>query len=153
MPAISKVFEYLSMAKVAGSADEARLMGILNAKSRISMNRRRVLSDAKSLVLELAEDYAPPIPTTLRLPGETGFTALKMAIGNFRANGKATAHDEVVSEALAYVLTGGTTDITQESTEQDILKLEHEMFMELCKTEGTRLRIAHMLETSKPLRN
>lgn len=153
MPAISKAFELISLAKVAGSAEEARDMGILNAQSRITMNRRRVLSDAKALCAALAKDYAAPQRTTLRLPGSAGFTALKMAIDNFHSSGKATPHDVVVSEALAYVLTGGDTDITREVTEEDVLKLEHDMFMLLAKTEGTRLRIKHMLETSKPLRN
>lgn len=153
MPAISKVFETISMAKVAGSAADAQDMLILNAKSRISMNRRRVLADAKALALELAMNYAPPEARTICLPGETGYTALKLAVDNFRKNGKATPHDEVVSLALARVLTGGDTDITREVSEQDILNLEHDMFMELCKTQGTRDRIAAMLNTSKPLRN
>lgn len=153
MPAISKAFETISLAKVSGSAEEAREMGILNAKSRITMNRRRVLSDAKALCIALGQDYVAPQKVTLRLPGNAGFTALKMAIENFRANGKATPHDVVVSEALAYVLTGGDTDITRETSEEDVLKLEHDMFMLLAKTEGTRLRIKSMLETSKPLRN
>ena len=153
MPAISKAFEYISMAKVAGSAAEAQEMLIMNTKSRISMNRRRVLADAKSLALELAQNYVPPETRTLRLPGETGYTALKLAVDNFRKNGKATPHDETVSLALARVLTGGDTDITQEVTEQQLLDLEHDMFMELCKTEATRDRIAAMLNTSKPLRN
>lgn len=153
MPAISKAFEYISMAKVAGSAAEAQEMLIMNSASRISMNRRRVLADAKALALKLADNYTPPEARTIRLPGETGYTALKLAVDNFRKNGKATPHDEVVSLALARVLTGGDTDITRELTEQDILNLEHEMFMELCKTTATRDRIAAMLNTSKPLRN
>ncbi len=153
MPAISKVFEYISMAKVAGSAAEAQEMLILNAKSRISMNRRRVLADAKTLALELAVNYAPPETRTVRLPGASGYTALKLAVDNFRKNGKATPHDETVSLALARVLTGGDTDITQEVSEQQLLDLEHDMFMELCKTDATRDRIAAMLNTSKPLRN
>ena len=153
MPAISKVFETISMAKVAGSAAEAQDVMILNSKSRITMNRRRVLADAKSLCLELAQDYKAPEPATLRLPGETAYTALKLAVDNFRKNGKATPHDETVSLALARVLTGGDTDITRELTEQDILNLEHEMFMELVHTKQTRDRIAAMLNTSKPLRN
>lgn len=153
MPAISKVFEYISTAKVAGSAQEAQEMMILNGRSRISMNRRRVLADAKALSLELAKDYKAPEPFTVRLPGETGYTALMMAVGNFRANGKATPHDEVVCAALAKVLTGGDTDITQEVTEQQLLDLEHEYFMQLVHTQATRERIAHMLNTSKPLRN
>jgi 3-hydroxyacyl-CoA dehydrogenase len=153
MPAIAKVFEYLSMAKVSGSAAEAQDMMILNSKSRITMNRRRVLSDAKTLCLDLAKDYKAPEQFTIRLPGATGYTALKLAVDNFRKNGKATPHDEVVSLALARVLTGGDTDMTREMTEQDILDLEHEVFMELVNTQQTRDRIAHMLHTSKPLRN
>ena len=153
MPALSKAFEYISMAKVAGSAQEAQQMLILNARSRISMNRRRVLADAKTLALELAKDYQPPIPRGYRLPGESGYLALKMAVDNFRTSGKATAHDEVVSLALARVLTGGDTDPTQEVSEQQLLDLERELFMELVHTRGTQARIAHMLATSKPLRN
>ncbi|MFZ4541629.1 MAG: 3-hydroxyacyl-CoA dehydrogenase/enoyl-CoA hydratase family protein, partial [Rickettsiales bacterium] len=153
MPAISKAFEYISMAKVAGSAAEAQEMLILNAQSGITMNRRRVLADAKARALELAQNYVPPEKRTIRLPGETGYVALKLAVDSFRKNGKATPHDETVSLALARVLTGGDTDITREVTEQDLLDLEHEMFMELCKTTETRDRIAAMLNTSKPLRN
>ena len=153
MPAISKVFEYISMAKVAGSAIEAQDMMILNKQSRIVMNRRRVLSDAKTLCLDLTQSYVPPTPRTVRLPGATGYTALQLAVDNFRKSGKATPHDEVVSMHLARVLTGGDTDITQEVTEQQILDLEHDMFMELVHTKATRDRIAHMLNTSKPLRN
>jgi 3-hydroxyacyl-CoA dehydrogenase len=153
MPAISKAFEYISMAKVAGSAQEAKEMLILNAASRITMNRRRVLADAKSLALELAKNYQPPVPQTYRLPGASGALALKLAVDNFRMSGKATAHDEVVSLALARVLTGGDSDVTQEVSEQQLLDLEREMFMQLVHTKATQERIAHMLATNKPLRN
>jgi 3-hydroxyacyl-CoA dehydrogenase len=153
MPAISKAFEYISMAKVAGSAQEAQAMLILNAASRITMNRRRVLAEAKSLALELAKDYQPPTPRSFRLPGASGYLALKMAVDNFRMSGKATVHDEVVSLALARVLTGGDTDAMQEVSEQQLLDLERDQFMELVKTRATQERIAHMLATNKPLRN
>lgn len=153
MGAISKPFEYISTAKVAGSAAEAQDMLILNSKSKIVMNRRRVLAEAKQMALDLVPGYVPPVPRTFRLPGETGYVALKLAVDNFRANGKATPHDEVVSMHLAHVLTGGDTDITQEVTEQHILDLEHDHFMELAKHKDTQARIAHMLNTSKPLRN
>jgi 3-hydroxyacyl-CoA dehydrogenase len=153
MGAISKAFEYISMAKVAGSAQEARDMLILNDKSRISMNRRRVLADAKELALALAENYTPPAATPVRLPGASGKLALDMAVEGFVKSGKATPHDVVVASHLATVLTGGDTDITQEVTEQQLLDLEHDHFMALCKTKATQQRIAHMLNTSKPLRN
>lgn len=153
MGAVGKAFEYISMAKVAGSAAEAQDMLIVNRKSRIVMNRRRVLSTAKEMVIEMAKDYTPPERRLLRLPGQSGYDALAMAVQNFRANGKATPHDEVVSLHLARVLTGGDTDITIEMTEEDILKLEHDLFMDLAKHKDTQARIAHMLNTGKPLRN
>ena len=128
-------------------------MLILNAKSHITMNRKRVLADAKALCLKLAENYQAPEPFTIRLPGAGGKAALMMALDNFKAQGKATPHDAVIGEHLATVLTGGNTDITQELTEQNILDLEHDAFMDLVKTKPTMDRIEYMLETSKPLRN
>ena len=153
MPAISKAFEYISMAKVAGSAQEAKDMLILRECCGISMNRRRVLADAKAKCLELAKDYSAPEPYLYSLPGAAGRDALYMAVETFVKNGKATAHDEVVSKHLAQVLTGGETDITEELTEQDMLDLEHDIFMQLVRTEGTLARVEHMLMTNKPFRN
>jgi 3-hydroxyacyl-CoA dehydrogenase len=76
-----------------------------------------------------------------------------MAVDGFVANGKATAHDEVVAKRLARVLTGGDTDVTAKLGEDDLSRLEREAFLDLVKTNGTLARIEHMLETGKPLRN
>lgn len=153
MPTISKAFEYIALAKVAKSAEEARDMLILRDSDGITMNRRRLLSDAKAKCLKLAEGYQPPKPRTIRLPGATAKTALQMAIDGFVKSGKATPHDEVVSKALATVLSGGNTDITKELSEQDLLDLELDVFMELVHNEATLDRLEHMLDTGKPLRN
>ncbi len=153
MPSISKAFETIMLAKVATSAEEARDLLILNEASRIIMNRRRVLPGAKALCLELAGGYQPPESHAIQLPGASARTALLMAIDGFRATAKATAHDAFIGEHLATVLSGGATDSTQELTEQDLLDLEHDHFIELVKTKPTRDRIEHMLETNKPLRN
>jgi 3-hydroxyacyl-CoA dehydrogenase len=59
----------------------------------------------------------------------------------------------VVCKILANVLSGGDTDISEPVTEQQLLDLEHDAFMELVKTKGTLARIEHMLSTGKPLRN
>ncbi|MDE3015689.1 MAG: 3-hydroxyacyl-CoA dehydrogenase [Pseudomonadota bacterium] len=153
MPAISKVFEQIAMAKVAGSAEQARDMKILREDDRITMNRTRVLADAKARCLEMAKNYTPPTPAALHLPGGTARVALSIAVDGFAKAGKATPHDVVVSKALARVLSGGDTDMADALTEQQVLALEHEAFMELVKTRGTLARIEHMLETGKPLRN
>lgn len=153
MPGISKAFENIATAKVSESADMARDLGILRESDSISMNRDRLLADAKALVLKAAEGYQPPTPHTIHLPGRGGWAALNMAVDNFVANGMATKHDAFISRHLATVLTGGDCDISDEITEQYILDLEHEVFMELVKHPATLDRIEHMLLTGKPLRN
>lgn len=153
MPALSSVFEDISTAKVATSAAEAKDMLFLRDGDGITMNRRRVLADAKAKALALAETYEAPEPVEISLPGRTASTAFKMAVDGFVDSGKATKHDRVVSHALAEVVGGGDTDITDVVTEKQLLKLEREAFMSLLKTKGTLDRIEHMLDTGKPLRN
>jgi 3-hydroxyacyl-CoA dehydrogenase len=153
MPAPAKVFEMVSTAKVAKSAAEAREMLILRPQDRVTMNRYRLLADAKKRALELADGYKPPLPREIVLPGASGRVALGQAVAGFAKMGMATKHDVVVSAALAVVLTGGETDVTDVVTETKILDLERENFMRLLRTSGTLARIEHTLETGKPLRN
>jgi 3-hydroxyacyl-CoA dehydrogenase len=153
MPAISKVFEMIATAKVAGSAEEGKDVKILRENDGISMNRARVLADAKTRCLEMAKNYVAPEPAVLYLPGGTARVALSMAVEGFNAAGKATPHDVVICKRLAYVLSGGDTDISEPITEQQLLDLEFEVFMEMVKHPDTLARIEHMLNTGKPLRN
>jgi 3-hydroxyacyl-CoA dehydrogenase len=154
MPAISKAFEMIGTAQVAKSAFEAKEMLLLREGDDITMNRDRLLADAKAKALKLAKRYkAPEPPKEIRLPGPTAKVALELAVEGFRRQGKATPHDVEVSKALATVLSGGKTDVLDTLTEDDLTKLERQAFMALIKTEGTLARIEHMLETGKPLRN
>ncbi len=153
MPPIVSAFRYISTAQVAKSAIQAKDMLILNEKSRISMNRKRLLPDAKKLCLELSHEYAAPEPFSVHLPGKTARTILGKGVDDFHKAGKATDYDVVVSNAVAYVLSGGETDITQTITEQQLLDLEIQQFDGLLRNENTLDRIEHMLATGKPLRN
>ncbi len=153
IPAVARAFELIGTAQVAKSAQEAKEMGILRKDDQISMNRDRLLADAKAKVLKLAEGYQPPKDQVISLPGPHGVAALKVALEGFKLAGKLTPHDETVSLALAKVLTGGNTDHTETITEKELMKLERASFMELVKTQATLARIEHMLDTGKPLRN
>ena len=153
MPPVTRAFETISLAKVATSAAEARELGFLGPDDGITMNRDRLLADAKTKALELAEGYRPPEPAVLNLPGPGGKAALDMAIQGFRLQGRATAHDAVVGEVLAGVLSGGATDPLDEIDEAGVLALERSGFMRLLREPATQSRIEHMLETGKPLRN
>jgi 3-hydroxyacyl-CoA dehydrogenase len=153
MPAVVQAFETIGTAKVSRSAAEAKEIGYLRPSDRITMNRERLLADAKARVLELADGYQPPQPIEYRLPGPSGARALEMAVEGFVASGKATPHDRTVSFALAEVLSGGTTDVTRVMTEDEVLALERAQFGRLVRMPQTLARIEHMLETGKPLRN
>jgi 3-hydroxyacyl-CoA dehydrogenase len=154
MPPIAKVFEMISTAQVAKSAAEARDMMILRPQDGVTMNRDRLLYDAKQKALAMAAaGYKPPEPVELRLPGANGKAALDLAVEGFALQGKALPHDQIVSGEVARVITGGDTDITEVMTEDKMLALERAGFMKLLKTPATLARIEHLLETGKPLRN
>ena len=153
MPAVSKVFEIVSTATVAKSAAEAKELGFLRPTDGVTMNRDRLLADAKIRALAMAEGYTPPVPPEFRLPGPGGKTALTLAVESFQARGLATDYDGVVSGRLATVLTGGDADPTDVITEAQLLALELSEFMQMVHDGRSQARIEHMLATGKPLRN
>jgi 3-hydroxyacyl-CoA dehydrogenase len=153
MPPIIKAFETIAAATVAKSAAEAKELLFLKPGDGVTMNRYRLLSDAKAKALRLAADYRPPEPQTLNLPGPAAKVAMMMAVEGFARLGKARPYDVTVCDALAGVLSGGDTDITQELDEDGLLRLERENFRTLIRQPGTLARIEHMLVTGKPLRN
>ncbi|WP_020558669.1 3-hydroxyacyl-CoA dehydrogenase/enoyl-CoA hydratase family protein [Thiofilum flexile] len=153
IPPVAKTFEMISTATVAKSAQEAQELLFLRPTDKITMNRDRLLADAKAQALAMVEGYQAPTPVELSLPGKTAKVALTMAVTDFRKMGKATPHDEVVSLQLAEVLSGGDTDITETVSEDELLELEREAFMTLIRHPDTLARVEHMLDTGKPLRN
>ncbi len=93
------------------------------------------------------------MPAEFRLPGPGGRVALELAVDGFAASGRATAHDVVVSHAVARVLTGGETDPLDVLGEDEVTALERGAFMSLVRHPATLARVEHMLATGKPLRN
>ena len=153
MPAAAKVFEGISTADVSKSAHQAMEKKFLRPTDGISMNRDRLLADAKRRALSLVEGYTPPKPPEYVLPGPSGRAGLRSAAMGFHRRGMATDHDLVVADALAEVLSGGDTDIIDTISEQQILELERKAFMRLARTAPTLARIEYTLDTGKPLRN
>ncbi len=153
MPATMKAFETIGLAKVSTSAIEAKELLFLSASDAITMNKQRLLADAKAKALSLVSDYKPPVPPSYVLAGKTAQASLAMGIKALHASGKATDYDVDIAEKLAFVLSGGNTDITTPLTEADLLALELEAFVALTKQAGTLARLEHILKTGKPLRN
>jgi 3-hydroxyacyl-CoA dehydrogenase len=153
IPPVLQVFDTIGFAKQSKSAFEARDLMYLRETDGITMNRDRLLFDAKQRVLQLAKNYKPPEALKLNLPGPTGRAALGLVLEGLRLLGKAKPHDVTVAKALAAILCGGEHDLTSPVTEAQLLELEHREFMKLQHMPQTAERIAHMLKTGKPLRN
>jgi 3-hydroxyacyl-CoA dehydrogenase len=127
---------------------------VLRQSDAISMNRYRLLSDAKQKALSLVEGYKVPQEPIFKLPGKSAEAAFSMAVDSFVRNGKATKHDKVMSMAVAGILSGGTqADPSEAQSEDDILALERKAFMTVIRHPESLERVEHVLLTGKPLRN
>jgi 3-hydroxyacyl-CoA dehydrogenase len=155
MEAMKKAFETIATAKVPTSAHEARGLGFLSDSDRITMNRDRVLSDAKARALELVRaGYEPPVPRTdIPAPGENLLAALKMGVHLMRQGDYITDYEVKLGGKIAEVLCGGNVTPGTPVSEQYILDLEREGFKSLCGEKKTQERIQYTLKTGKTLRN
>ena len=151
--AMKPIFETLALAKVSSSAEEARTLGFLRPQDPVSMNRDRLVADAKQTALALAKNHKTPAPQEIRVLGEEFLSAAKLAIHMMLRGEFASPHDALVARKLAQVLAGGSITAPQSVPEQYILDLEREAFVSLCGERKTQERIAHTLKTGKPLRN
>ncbi|MCU0623914.1 MAG: 3-hydroxyacyl-CoA dehydrogenase NAD-binding domain-containing protein [Gemmatimonadaceae bacterium] len=148
--ALGRLLEMIGTARTSTSAADARRLGFLRSGDGITMNRDRLLADAKARALALVDGYVPPAPRTVTLPGPAGKAMMLAAVDAMVAAGTATPHDRVVAEALATVLSGGAGGTLDADA---LLDLERTAFMSLVRTPGTLARIEHLLATGTPLRN
>ena len=155
LEAMKKTFETIATAKVATSAHEARGLGFLSDADRITMNRDRVLSDAKARALELVRSgYEPPVVRTdIPAPGENLLAALKMGVYLMRQGDFISDYEVKLGGKIAEVLCGGNVTPGTPVSEQYILDLEREAFKSLCGEKKTQERIQYTLKTGKTLRN
>jgi 3-hydroxyacyl-CoA dehydrogenase len=155
MEAMKKTFETIATAKVATSAHEARGLGFLRDSDNVTMNRERVLADAKSRALELVRaGYEPPqARTDIPAPGENILAALKMGVHLMRQGEYITEYEVKLATKIAEVLCCGNVTAGTPVSEQYILDLEREGFKSLCGEKKTQERIQYTLKTGKTLRN
>jgi len=160
--ALKPVFENIAMAKVGTSAEECRDMGFLRREDGVSMNRDRLVGDAKEAALALVRGGYKPLAaswqegaqtTQIKVLGEQFLAGAKLAIHMLLRGGYATQHDAVVARKIGNILAGGALSSPQMVSEQYVLDLEREAFVSLLGEKKTQERIAHTLKTGKPLRN
>jgi 3-hydroxyacyl-CoA dehydrogenase len=153
--AMKKTFETIATAKVATSAAEARGLGFLDHSDGITMNRDRVLADAKARAQGLFRaGYQAPVPRTdIPAPGENMLATLKMGVYFMRQGDFITEHEAKLGTKIAEVLCGGNVTPGSPVSEQYLLDLEREAFKSLCGEKKTQERIQFTLKTGKTLRN
>ena len=151
---LQRAFETIGFAKVSTSALDARRLRLLRDTDRVSMNRDRLLADAKAVALERVSDgYQRPIPPMVKVGGETALAALNLGVHLAWRAGRISDHDALIGRTLAGILSGGALPHPTVVSEQYLLDLEREAFLKLCGERKTLERIQHTLKTGKPLRN
>ena len=153
LPFVQRVFETIGFGTVSTSGPDARRLGYLRAGDAITMNRERLVADAKTLALSLVGGYVPPQPRSIPVGGASVLAALKLGVHLAWRAGRISDHDALIGRKLAWILAGGDIPAPATVSEQHLLDLEREAFLSLCGERKTQERIAHTLKTGKPLRN
>jgi len=154
MPFVQQLFLQLGTAKIATSPIEAREFGMLTEYDRIVMNDDYLLMEAKREARHMADSgYVPPYKEEVYAAGRDVLSTLRIGVYTFEEGKYISAHDALIGEKVAYVLTGGNISQPQWVDEQYFLDLEREGFMSLCGEPKTQERIWHFLQKGKPLRN
>jgi 3-hydroxyacyl-CoA dehydrogenase len=154
LPLLRAAFETMALGKVSTSAPDARRLGYLRDVDGITMNRERVMSDAKACALERARDYQPlSRRTAIPVGGADVYAILSLGVHLAWRAGHATDHDALVGRTLARILAGGDLPHRTTVSEDYLLDLEREAFLSLCGERKTLERIGYTLKTGKTLRN
>lgn len=154
LPFIGEASLNIAMAKTSTSAAHARTLRYLRPSDGISYNRDFLLFEAKQRAIGLAQSaYRPPIPVPLRVAGYDVAQTIGMRIWGMVAGKFASEHDALIAKKVAHILCGGFVAEGTLVSEQHILDLEREAFLQLCGEKKTHERVEHMLKTGKPLRN
>jgi len=147
-------FDLIGYGRVSSSAEDAREKHLLGPDDVVCPSRDELIHRAKAVALERLEGFAPVPPQPVRLPGRGGYCVMEDTIDTMLRAGQLPPHAARIAKVQARVLTGGPdADPTRPTSEEDVLALEREAFVELCREPATQARMAHMLETGKPLMN
>lgn len=155
MPYLQRAFKLIGMAEVSTSGHHAMEMGLMPAQAHISLGMSHQVLRAKEAVLALVKSgYIPTLPEMrIKAVGDPGIQTFKLGLYNMLKGRFISEHDALIGEKIASVLCGGPVDPGTLVSEQYLLELERQYFMELCHMEKTRARIETMLKTGKALRN
>jgi len=154
IPTLVEKLKVIATATVSTSAYEGFNHGYLqHDRDVVEINVSKVLSTAKSKVLELARNYTAPVQKEATVLGRGGLGTLYTALNEFYLGKYMSAYDLEIAKKVAYVLCGGDLTGQQKVSEQYLLDIEREAFLQLLGNQKTLDRIQYLLMNNKPLRN
>jgi 3-hydroxyacyl-CoA dehydrogenase len=154
LPVIQRAFETIAFAKTSASGPDAIRLGYLRDVDSVTMNRERLVADAKARALiRVDEGYHAPVPRSVPVGGDAVLAPLKLGIHLAWRAGRISDHDALIGRKLATIMAGGVLPHPSTVSEQQLLDLEREAFLSLLGERRTQERIQHTLKTGKPLRN
>ncbi|HRD06678.1 MAG: 3-hydroxyacyl-CoA dehydrogenase/enoyl-CoA hydratase family protein [Saprospiraceae bacterium] len=154
IPTLIDKLRTIATATVATSAYEGFNHGyLLPGRDQVCLSTEKVLHQARSRVIALSENYTAPVPKEVTVLGRTGLATLYTAINEFYLGKYMSDYDVEISRKVAYVLCGGDLTGQQKVSEQYLLDIEREAFLQLLGNQKTLDRIQYMLINNKPLRN
>lgn len=149
-------FLTVGQAKVSTSAQEAFELGYLvPGRDKVVVSFKRLLSEAKKECLALADaGYTKPLPRKdITVLGNQALGLAFLGADSMRAGNYISDHDVKISQKLGYVLAGGDLSTPTQVSEQYLLDLERQAFLQLAAERKTLERIQSILNGGKVLRN
>lgn len=147
-------FENAAMAKVSSSAQEAMKMAYLQKGDIIVANVYELLALAQNQVKAMRyANYRPPIPALIPVGGRSVASTVMSQLVNMRDGGFISEHDAHIAQKIIEIITGGNVDAGTLVTEEWLLKLERQAFVELIGHPKSMERIMGLLQNGKPIRN
>ena len=148
-----KVFDLIGYAITSSSPNEAKPNQFFLSKDKVVINRDRQLTTAIELLNNIESNYIKPSEPVFRLGGSSVKDKMFEKLEKLYSEKKIMDHSLEVGKQIAFVLSGGDTNMNSDLTEDDLYNLELEAFMRLIQMPKTQERIKHTLETGKPLVN
>jgi len=149
-------FLTIGQAKVSTSADEAMELGFLRKGiDEVIISRKNQISYAKEICLKMYEKgyIQKNMRKDITVLGQEGLGIVYAGANSMKSGNYMSEHDQLISEKLGYVLSGGDLSQLTEVSEKYLLEMERKAFIELCTERKTLERIQSLLQTGKILRN
>ena len=148
-----QAFNILGYAITMDSPEKSKVYKFLQDKDFMVMSRDRLIAEADRKISLVKENYIAPVEKKINLPGKSVMPIMIEILEKLFEEKKIMTHGMNVGKKLGFMLSGGNTEYSQNLTEQNILDLEREVFLDLIKHPMTQERIKFTLETGKPLFN